>query len=626
MCPLSKNIDHSSVFSSKTIARDFLFWLVALIVLIVAVAEGGYYLYSNKMTQLTVNERADTLIDELSSMLMVPLYNRDMESINHVCLTYSQIPDLYGLQLYDEQGILLFNSIADRSGKVFRERRIFRGELYLGHVTLILSDSFYRQNRQQTLMAILFMGLSLIAAMVVGIHTIMYYILIKPLQQFNQGLLEIADGNYNTRLEAVRHTDLNSSVDAVNTMAEKIERVVDQLSVTRDFLQDVLNSMPSIMIGVDNRCCITNLNHAAVSRSGRSYLQCIGRELQEVFPGLERLVSGDIQKSIHQQKVISIEQKDCVVLGHKKCAEITVYPLHGAAPDGAVIRIDDITDRTRLQEVMVQTEKMLSVGGLGAGMAHEINNPLGGILQAAQNIERRLSSQLEKNHDTARQCGFEMEQLETYLKMRDIDSMLAGIRDAGQRAAKIVQNMLQFSRRSESSMEFCLLSEMLDRVLELANNDYDLKRKYDFRNIRIVRHYSRSLRVFCAKTQIEQVFLNLFKNAAHAYGQYDSSAGIIPEISIKTYRKDGFVFVEVVDKGEGMSDDVKKRIFEPFFTTKTVGEGTGLGLAVSFFIIVEQHNGELLVESEPGQGTTFTVKLPEREQAEFSEGRTRSRE
>ena len=456
---------------------------------------------------------------------------------------------------------------------------------YLGHVTLVLSGDYYNQQRRQTLIAILFVGVSLVAAMVIAINMVMHYILIKPLQQFNQGLFDIAEGNYSTRLQSVKHTDLNSSIDAVNSMAGKIDKAVLALSITRDFLQNVFNSMPSMMIGIDHEGHITNLNHAAVSHSGRGYAHCLGKEVSNVFPALAEKITGMTLEPIVKSKPITIVEEKCTILGNRKCAEITVFPLKDSRSDGAVIRVDDITSRNRLQEVMVQTEKMLSVGGLGAGMAHEINNPLSGILQAAQNIERRLSPELDKNLEVASEYGIEFSSMEKYLNEKQIFTMLTEIRQAGQRAAHIVQNMLQFSRRSDSSIEQFVLAEIFDRVLELANNDYDLRRKYDFRNLRIVRNYRPDIEVDCSKTEIEQVFLNLFKNAAQSYGPIDDDSVEHPEITVNAYQDCDFVTVEVVDNGKGMTADVKKRIFESFFTTKAVGEGTGLGLAVFFLLL-----------------------------------------
>jgi len=606
----NKKIPYISLLLSKTIARDLLIWLVFLIALVGIIAEVGFYFYADKVAHREMNQSADVLIEELASMLTIPLYNIDVESVRHVSKTYSMIPNIEGIRIVNEQNIVLFNTIEQNSGLLARHMDIYRDGLFLGKANLILDESYYHRSHRQTLIALFVMGVLIVGCMVIGIHIIMHYILFRPLQKFNQGLLEIAYGNYATRLNAVSHIDLNASVNSVNSMAERIEVVVGELSVTRDFLQNVLNSMPSVMIGVDQKRCITNLNRAALRSTEKKYHNCLGKSVEEIFPNLDKDFSEKIQQSMARQEVIIIEHQNCSLLGGKKCAEITIYPLHGSISEGAVIRVDDITSRIRLQEVMVRTEKMLSVGGLGAGMAHEINNPLGGILQAAQNLERRLSPNLAKNVEVAKAHGIEFSAMEAYLRERQIFTMLTGIQEAGQRAAQIVQNMLQFSRRSDSSMENCILAEILDRVLELANNDYDLKRKYDFRHFKIIRNYRHDIHLTCSKTEVEQVFLNLFKNAAQAYGPNDGHDDCSPEITINAYQDDEFVTIEVVDNGKGMDEETRKRIFEPFFTTKGVGEGTGLGLAVSYFIIVDQHNGHLKVDSTPEEGTTFTVQFP----------------
>jgi signal transduction histidine kinase len=188
--------------------------------------------------------------------------------------------------------------------------------------------------------------------------------------------------------------------------------------------------------------------------------------------------------------------------------------------------------------------------------------------------------------------------------------MVAGVKDSAQRAAKIIQNMLQFSRHGETAISSCSLGELLDRTISLANHDFNLERNYDFRDFTIIRNYRHDIQVSCARTEIEQVLLNLLKNAAQSYSVFEKKQGKQLAISINVFKDDEYVSVEVVDNGPGMDEDVQKRIFEPFFTTKKIGEGTGLGLAVSYFIVVDHHRGKLEVTSSPGEGATFTVKLP----------------
>lgn len=155
-----------------------------------------------------------------------------------------------------------------------------------------------------------------------------------------------------------------------------------------------------------------------------------------------------------------------------------------------LIVMRDITERKKMQKIMVQTEKMMSVGGLAAGMAHEINNPLGVIMQVTQNIIRRTSPNLKKNLPIARQCDIDLNNLQNYMDKRGITEYLHGIQDAGNRASTIVKSMLDFSRKSTSAKSSCDIESVIETTLLLASNDYDLKKQYDFKKIKIIRDFS----------------------------------------------------------------------------------------------------------------------------------------
>lgn len=275
-----------------------------------------------------------------------------------------------------------------------------------------------------------------------------------------------------------------------------------------------------------------------------------------------------------------------------------------------MIRIDDITQRLSLEEMMVQSEKMLSVGGLAAGMAHEINNPLGAILHNVQNIRRRLSADLPKNQEHAEQVGVELETVNRYLQSREVPQLLDGIQQAGARAAKIVTHMLSFSRRSNRQMAPCDLPALIDQAVEIAGNDFDLTIGFDFKGQAIIRQFDPLLgSVPGTANELEQVLLNLLKNAAQAIHlrEDDSEPG---RIILRTRLNPPWAEIQVEDNGIGMSENVRKRTFEPFFTTKEIGQGTGLGLSVSYFIITNNHKGQMEVHSTLGQGTCFTLRLP----------------
>jgi len=284
----------------------------------------------------------------------------------------------------------------------------------------------------------------------------------------------------------------------------------------------------------------------------------------------------------------------------------------GVDAAGTVAVMEDVTERVRIQEMMVQTEKMLSVGGLAAGMAHEINNPLASILQALQVVIRRLDPDMPANVKVAGEVGVDLHAVQAYIHKRGLTEFLEGIHDAGVRAARIVTNMLGFARKSVGDYEECRLDELLDKTVELAGGDYDLKKQYDFRQIEIVRDFDPDLGpVQCQAMEIEQVFFNIIKNAAQALNESEREAqSAPPRITLRTRRVDGMAVAEIEDNGPGMPEEIRKRVFEPFYTTKSIGVGTGLGLSVAYFIVSQNHKGSITVESTPGIGTTFRVLLP----------------
>lgn len=280
----------------------------------------------------------------------------------------------------------------------------------------------------------------------------------------------------------------------------------------------------------------------------------------------------------------------------------------------------DITEQKQTRELLVQSEKMLSVGGLAAGMAHEINNPLAGMLQNAQVLLRRLGEKLPANTRAAEALGVSLESIHAYMDQRDIIRLLTAIRDAGLRASTIVSNMLSFSRKSSGRLTPVSLIDLMETTISLAENEYNLNRKFDFKSIAIERRYDRSTPpVMCEGNKIQQVFFNIIKNAADAMAarrtdteeESNGTTADPPRLIIAIARDtDDRVSVNVTDNGCGMDSETRKRIFEPFYTKKPGNLGTGLGLSVSYFIITDTHNGEIQVASSPGKGSTFTIRLP----------------
>ncbi|SMF33347.1 cache domain-containing protein [Desulfovibrio gilichinskyi] len=384
----------------------------------------------------------------------------------------------------------------------------------------------------------------------------------------------------------------------------------EELLKLRNHLKNIIDSMPSVLVGVDNTDLVTHWNSGAENVTGISYDQAQGRPLSEVFPELAQELK-QAKKTSRDGKAYERVRTPRKINNKMHYENISIYPLvENSMEEGTVIRLDDVTERVQIEEIMIQTEKMMSVGGLAAGMAHEINNPLGGILQGAQNIERRFSPSLPDNIKTAEKLGISLEAMMSYMEERKILKMLKNIREAAERAAVIMLNMLDFSRKTDIRHTSCQMSNLVEKSIALAEQDYDLKKKFDFKQIKIVREYEPDLPlIVCAPTEIEQVLLNLLGNAAHAMSTIEKPESP-SQITIRVRREENYVTTEVEDNGPGMDEQTRKRAFEPFFTTKPKGIGTGLGLSVSYFIITQNHGGTFTVDSIHGKGTKFIFQLP----------------
>ena len=382
-----------------------------------------------------------------------------------------------------------------------------------------------------------------------------------------------------------------------------------ELARTRNYLSNIINSMPSILVGVDAMCRVTLWNREAEKATGIPARQAEGQPLSFIMPRMApeiEKIESSIQSRIPRADYLQIKTD----AGETMDKSITTYPLISNGVEGAVVRVDDVTERIKMEKMMVQSEKMMSIGGLAAGMAHEINNPLAGILGYVNNIERRIFKDSDKSRLVASETGVSLENLRAYLRKMEIPRMLDGIHASGTRAARIVYNMLSFSRKSESRFMNHDIKELLDNTLELAANDYDLKKSYDFRAIEIVREYDEDIPpVFCERNELQQVFLNLFKNGAEAMVE-KKYVDDRPRFTCRVRLEEDMVVVQIEDNGPGMDARTRERIFEPFFTTKVVGKGTGLGLSVSYFIITDHHDGVLEVDSVLGDWTCFTIRLP----------------
>lgn len=285
------------------------------------------------------------------------------------------------------------------------------------------------------------------------------------------------------------------------------------------------------------------------------------------------------------------------------------------------------------QAQLVQTEKMSSLGQLVAGIAHEINNPVnfihGNITHAsnyAQDLLHLVELYQQHYPQPVAEIAEEIEAIDLEFLCQDLPKLLASMKIGTDRIRQIVLSLRNFSRLDEAEMKAVDIHEGIDNTLLLLR--HRLKAKPDHPEIQVIKEYSNLPLVDCYPGQLNQVFMNLLANAIDALeegrlrgqgGQTSISAFFAdqqsqtPTIRIRTEIKDDVVLICIADNGIGMTEDVRQKIFDPFFTTKSVGKGTGMGLSISYKIIVEKHQGKIKCISAPGQGTEFIVAIPQQQ-------------
>jgi PAS domain S-box-containing protein len=398
-------------------------------------------------------------------------------------------------------------------------------------------------------------------------------------------------------------------VQAIATDITDLRKAEHKVGQLQSLLTNIVNSMPSVLIGVDGVGRVTQWNREAERAIGVWAQRALGSSLNEAYPELARHLP-DMDCIIESRQIRKLERIPLYLNGETRLADITIFPLvetEGAG--GAVIRVDDVTERVRMEEAMIQSEKMVSLGGLAAGMAHEINNPLAGVLNSLAVVQKRLETGSSRNREIAGQCDTTIEAVRAYMEARGLLSMLDSAGESGQRIAELVDNVMSFSRKGDRAFAAHDLAVLLDKTLDIVSRNYDPQGAGDFRRIEIARDYHPGAPpAWCEAGKVQQVFFNLLVNGAQAMAQHHN--GESPRFDLRVQPDADMVRVEIEDNGPGMDEETRRRVFEPFFTTKVVGAGSGLGLSLSYFIVTENHCGSMTAESTPGKGTRFIIQLP----------------
>lgn len=437
----------------------------------------------------------------------------------------------------------------------------------VGEVLIQFNTSFIREKlagmrRHTTTVAL--------AVILIGIlvTSLLSRFLVLPLKDLASATARVAMGELNHQVMTRSRDEIGELANAFNIMIENLK----EFTVSRDYLDALLDAIPDAILVIDEKGILMTVNKGALDLSGFREDEILGAGLDKLLLLEENVIhtkTGDpIPVSVSRG---GLKGEDGASLG-------TVYVAH------------DVRPMQKLQERLLQTEKMAAVGQLAAGVSHEINNPLGVILGFAQGLCRRL----EPGHP--------------------MEVPLHSIEREAMRCKDLVQDLLTFSRTSHVEREPMDLNAAVEGALSLVSAQARMDRA------EVKPELTPGLpRIFGSKNQIQQIVINLAKNGLDAMPE-GGAVRVITELEETGGR--AWVCLRVRDHGTGIPPDILPRIFDPFFTTKPVGKGTGLGLAL-VYEIVKKHSGLLDVKSRPGE-TEFIIKFPVRTGREVEERRLRA--
>ena len=484
------------------------------------------------------------------------------------------------------------------------------------------------------------MGFAVLVMLAVAYFTIgIYFSTLGSIQALARSSRAFAAGNLRERVHLDTHDELAQVGRSFNEMADGFNALLEARHQTEDSLKQFKNTLDQthdcVFMFAPGNLKFIYANRGAVAQVGYS-----AKEMQELTPldikpeftwesfcqMLQPMLDG-------RQTAITFETVHRHKDGHLIPVEVVLQYIHqdDAAPRFVAI-VRDINERkqteqelgrryeelkalnAQLQETqnqLLQSEKMASVGQLAAGVAHEINNPIGYVYSNLGTLEKYVQdmfAMLDAYQQTESAIGdgeavaglraakqkFGLE----YLR-EDVPALMNESKDGITRVKKIVQDLKDFSHvEASEEWHWVNLHKGLDSTLNIVNNEIKYKAV-------VVKEYGILPEVECLSSQLNQVFLNMLVNASHAIEERGT-------ITIRTGSTAEEVWVEIADTGKGIAPENFKKIFDPFFTTKPVGQGTGLGLSLSYGII-QKHHGRIEVKSEVGKGTTFRVWLPIRQ-------------
>jgi len=441
--------------------------------------------------------------------------------------------------------------------------------------------------------------LLLLVLIIISLVSMSYVIrkkLIKKLQFLKDKFRFFIDEREFNPIEYQQDDEIRPVIEAYNFLSKKIHSQHFTIDRLNNYLSSIIDSMPSAIIAIDKNGTITQLNKSSANQFSVFSKKNIGKNIWVLAPFLskfreytELVIKKNESVSFHKEHLIN-----------SRYHNVTIYPLSIQEVSGVVLRVEEVTELVMLDEQLRQNQKMETIGTLAGGLAHDFNNVLGGISGTVSILK----------HNFQKNKSIEPDKMNKYIHI---------IEESTARATDLVQQLLTLSQKRDFKFSTIDLNTSIINVFKICSNTFDKSIEFKYKR------YHKPAIVNADPSQIEQVLLNLCINASHALTimkKEDFMRGGEIEIAIEKIESDkhfcsihleaeeiSYYSVSVRDNGVGMNIEVLEKIFDPFFTTKKIGEGTGLGLAMSYNII-KQHNGFFDVYSQEDTGSSFILYLP----------------
>lgn len=439
-----------------------------------------------------------------------------------------------------------------------------------------------------------------ILILLLSIAVITLFFTRRKVRKSNQELKEIRSG-----LE-LRVQERTATLDESNRLLKETNKLLEneitkhvstasRLRASESYIKNILRSMPLMLVGLNKNGKITQWNKRAEDITGIKAEDVLDKNLWDAYP-IITVSPGQVSEAMEKKETITIKHSQ----RGQYYFDITIYPLQDQVETGVVILIDDVTKKILAENMLIQNDKISSMGELASSMAHDINRPLQSILFDLRAFQNLLTDSSQY-----------MNEITSSAMPEKLGNLLSHAYRKGEQMASIVHNLQEFARGRSDRKQLSNIVDVMEHTIELASDVLSAPSRLRFMDIQIERNYEKDLpMVPCYVTELQQAFLSLFRHAHDALDRVDDP-GHKPIIKIQMNVSYDSFWIRIQHNGVGLTNEELLYLFEPFVKKDSfeVGYNAGKRLSFAYFIITEQHQGQMAVTSDINVGTTFHIQM-----------------